>query len=61
MGAVSAQPRRCRGGFAVVLRVCFVLRMRLLNRRLLFPFVNRPDSWAASERELVAEEMASDW
>lgn len=45
----------------MVLRVCFVLQMRLFNRRLLFPFFNRPDSWAASERELVAEEMASDW
>lgn len=31
MGAVWAQPRWCRRGFAVVLRVCFVLQMRLLK------------------------------
>lgn len=35
-GAVSAQPRRCRRGFTVALRVCDELQMRLLHRRLLF-------------------------
>lgn len=36
-GAVSAQPRRCRRGFTVALRVCAELQMRLLHRHLLFP------------------------
>lgn len=61
-GAVSVQPRRCRRGFTVVLRVCVVTaNASLTQASAVSSFFNCPDGWATSERELVVEEMASDW